>query len=230
MHKNFRKAVLDYMDGKIFGKVTWRNYGIYDIKTGEYNMVAQADAPHTVPWDDSFWANCGYRNDNCFWYKLGGTVYGVDVNNKVCATFDVSPYIDVVVRAVSRDYICFTCDNGSGTDYMCFMKADGTMVFEPQKIGAYFPFQISGINSHEGRVIIDDGKLICFRNDNRIDSQLFVYDAKTKTQTIIDAEEYKVWDYDTETNTFIVGTTYAEEWASYLVNVNKLHTLINPFE
>lgn len=226
--------ILAYMDGKFFGTSSWRNFGIYDFITDEYTIIDETRAPHEAKWDGAFWANCGCITDNCFWYKSEGSVYGVDVNNIIQVSYDLSNYAEPLVYYVTKDYICFSCDNGSGVKYLCLMNRYGTMEFSPWKIGTEYP------DEADADVFFDDGKLIAYRYNSGEEKGLFIYDVNTQETMTVAEKEYQVKIYDFDTNHFIVkkiipkyelpkGTE--EDYVScYLVNLEDLHTLINPLE
>ncbi|MBQ9934559.1 MAG: hypothetical protein IJO70_01820 [Lachnospiraceae bacterium] len=203
-----------YMNGKIYGKVNWRNFGIYDIKTGEYNIIRYTpNNPHEASWDANFWTTCTYKEDDLFWFKEGGKVYGIDGNGTVKVTYDVSKYAEATIYSVSKDGMCFEFDNGSNVKYIGFIKPNGSLMFEPLK------------KSNPAFVVYDDGNLILKFGDST-----FVYNKNTNKQTtIVHSNQYYVMFYDKETNMFVV-TRYGDYAGAWLVNINDLNTLINPFE
>lgn len=145
------------------------------------------------------------------------------IDGTIIMECDMSSYRSWKVYEATEDKVLFTCQNESGTKYLCLMNSDGSMVFEPQKLEAI----VNG-SLDDCKVYLSDDKLVIASY-----GKCFIYDIRTR-QVVNKEVSYDILGYFSEADMFVVKTSHPEidkyRNYCYLVDINNLDTLVNPFD
>lgn len=183
--------------------------GTFDIKTGASELYVSASMLK------------GFYENNIV--ALNGTAVQVfDYDYNIKAEYDLSAYSDIVVAAVSDDYLFFSCCNSEGSQYVCLMNKNGEFEFEPFK----------GSVSYEKAHMTDD-KLVYVDGDNTL---IYYFDTKElvkpNNSDRYSEDYFSVIDYDISSDLLLVevNRTDSDDEHYVLSDPDDITNVITPFE
>ena len=213
---DYRKGSIDLLPGEPMKRVANKFYFeryedyklcVYDIETG-----AVTETTYDCYEEYIRWVEPGYFMLN------EEDVIKVEGPSGTISTFDMSKYSDndYYVNAITPDKMFASVENDEGVMFACLFNADGSMAFEP-------------ISTQVG-----NGYKCYLTNENLVawtSNEILVYDIESD-----ELVHKKEWPYSVELeipekNMLIVqGEHPGYGYGYYLVDVNDVDTLINPFE
>lgn len=198
-----------YEDGCLYYFGDSKGVFSYNIETGEKKQLI----------DSSNFKVTHMSQNGVYWFRTDNTIY-VCNKDKHVATYNMSEYADASIVKADEKAILFTMNNADGTQYLCLMRPDGTMVFEPVKT-----------ENLGGYKYLNQDKMAYFDYSTYTLYVCDIESGEVTSNTLPESSSMQYYCCDEE-NAYIIVCVYdsLKGWLYYIVDADDAETLINPFE
>lgn len=179
---------------------------IYDIETGESNVTSYKKS------------EINYIASDGLYTVFTGANVKVVRGTEIIAEYDVSKYHSTQVLTATEDNLCVAVESKDGVWFLCVLNPDGSEVFEPIQMGAlYDVFDVA---------FFSGDKIVGWEDTYE---KFLIYDMAT--EETVEKEDFSIVHYHEETSSIIVYGEHPKYGRGvYLIDVNDMDTLINPFD